>query len=280
MLYRYALCVFGSGLYLESAKESGSKFRDMEKRSRLFVGKRLPSTSTEDADDYIVVSSLDGGSPFVGEEFKRNHLFVGKRGTPRFVGKRSVVGLLTRAKRFAENEDAKDAAAVAERGGEDDDAWKKAWMEGGDEEGEDDDKKRARMFVGKRRGGGADRESELNAKRSRLFVGRRSGLLPWREADGFSVEGGGDEEKRSRLFVGKRPSYDDHRGQKNAAGGGEGSKAAAEKGESVDGGVQSPDAPSQVAELDKRPRLFPGKRPAPGFVGKRPAPGFVGKRDA
>lgn len=255
------------GFDLEPDTESGSKFRDMtsDKRSRLFVGKRFP---VEDGEDYIVLSS-DGGSPFAGEEFKRNHLFVGKRGSPRFVGKRSVAGLLNRAKRFVQSEPVDETES-------EDYAWK-AWME--DKEDGSDNAKRSRMFVGKRRGSG---ESEEGGKRSRLFVGRRGELESQRETDHTgamcSVDGGAVEaDKRSRLFVGKRPIFEHHlQSQKSSSD--EDHQAIAEKDDKVDI-IPSPEV-SHAPELEKRPRLFPGKRPAPGFVGKRPAPGFVGKREA
>lgn len=231
-------------LYLEPVRKGASfDLVQPEKRSRLFVGKRISNDYLSDDEDVILLSE-DNDEPF---DVKRNHLFVGKRASPRFVGKRSVTNQpfrMMRKKRFASNEYGRDGKM------EDSDEsrmWK-LWMTAGTGEEGNAAEKRARMFVGKRR----ELEAE-DKKRSRLFVGRRAEAEDEEEEKRDSenalpaeVELSEEADKRSRLFVGKR-------------------RLGTEK---EAGEVHTPQGDVGEA-IDKRVHLFPGKRPAPGFVGKR-----------
>lgn len=248
-------------LYLEPMRK-GAPFDlvQPEKRSRLFVGKRISDDYLSDDEDLILVSEDNDEPPF---EFKRNHLFVGKRASPRFVGKRSVANQpsrMTRKKRFASNEFGRDGKM---EDSEESRMWK-LWMTGGTGEDGNAAEKRARLFVGKRRQLEAD-----DHKRSRLFVGRRAEAKDEDEEEkrfsALPAEVDLSEEeaaKRSRLFVGKRRLVD-HPSSHSAERFG-----AEEKGPG-DMHSSPPGAATGEPTDDKRVHLFPGKRPAPGFVGKR-----------
>lgn len=233
-------------LYLEPVRKGASfDLVQPEKRSRLFVGKRISNDYLSDDEDLILLSE-DNDEPF---DVKRNHLFVGKRASPRFVGKRSVTNQpfrMMRKKRFASNEYGRDGKMEDSDEGR---MWK-LWMTAGTGEEGNAAEKRARMFVGKRR----ELEAE-DKKRSRLFVGRRAEAEDEEEEEEkrdseialpAELELSEEAAKRSRLFVGKR-----HFGTEKEPGEIHTSQGAA--GEAI----------------DKRVHLFPGKRPAPGFVGKR-----------
>lgn len=207
-----------------------------DRRSRLFVGKRVYNGDYETGG--LGENAADEGAAEADEfflrendQFKRNHLFVGKRASPRFVGKRAAEDQLrmTRRKRFS------DAGKERENGKHEvmtmnDGPLREHWMglaESLSRENEGEVKrghrfvgKRGHRFVGKRPGGDESSDSRLDldeAKRSRLFVGRRSD----EEFDDqrrdqsnyyeyFPEEDVTEDAKRSRLFVGKRyPTEED-----------------------------------------------------------------------
>lgn len=244
-------------LYLEPVRK-GSSFDliQPEKRSRLFVGKRFSDDYLSDDEDLLPLSSEDNDEPLYVKS--RSHLFVGRRASPRFVGKR-----MARKKRFASNEYGRDENMEDSDEGR---MWKLWMTPGSGEVGNTVADKRSRLFVGDKRSRlfvGKRRELEADdKKRSRLFVGRRAEAEEEKRDSGIALPAEvelSEADKRSRLFVGKR-----HPGDQPSSHSSE--RFGTEK--EPDEMPSSPRAAGESTD-DKRVHLFPGKRPAPGFVGKR-----------
>lgn len=298
-------------LFVGRRSDDADEEDSLEKRARLFVGKKS-------ADEDKRARMFVGKRPrmFVGkredeENEKRARMFVGKRARM-FVGKRPRMFVGKRDDEESELDEKRNRMFVGKRPYMDDEDQKRARMFVGkrarmfvgkrSDDDDAEDEKRAHMFVGKRS------HEDAYEKRARMFVGKRPRMFVGKKSDEFDDEEAREEEKRNRMFVGKRArmfvgrrsDFDDEKRARMFVGKraddiSEDKRARMFVGRSIPlqdyydhlkrahffvgkRNNDEDDTDLNDNDMEKRARLFVGKRRVPGFVGKRPAPGFIGKR--